>query len=435
MMRLQFGFGLLLAVSSSGPTQAEGALCSAATANAFSNCIKAANAGAYAEIDVTGPINCDDSVNLCQFTLTNIDRTFVVRGTTAQSGFYRGGEHGGYKHNTLTIQNSSGPVLLRDFTFDEGKNEPLTFEQFSANNPAVSVWTNRISPECTAHAPPAGKTYENPCPANSLRITASSVVTVDNVKFLEAKNFAIMIDSGSGNVTIRNSMFVDSFFNAIWSQNNGSIHGLHIENNKFLNIRSNALEISAVEPLSSDPVRTNTVTENLVENSHNTGLFFVRGCKGIANVCGGGEVLILSRSSNFLIEKNEIRNGGRPGTNIQKQNNDVRGIEMTPVDSHDIVVRNNRFADLSGPAIDISYNKQLRPLGYAFMAYQNVFNRVDSCNGGSPFNNEWFLNSEQNAKNNGIVPDKPCAYYPDPSGNQCTMLSARKPYDWDNKTQ
>ncbi|MGO9360460.1 MAG: hypothetical protein ACLP1D_22775, partial [Xanthobacteraceae bacterium] len=66
---------------------------------------------------------------------------------------------------------------------------------------------------------------------------------------------------------------------------------------------------------------------------------------------------------------------------------------------------------------------------------QNVFNRVDSCNGGSPFNNEWFLNSEQNAKNNGIVPDKPCAYYPDPSGNQCTMLSARKPYDWDNKTQ
>ena len=109
-----------------------------------------ANAGSYAEIDVTGPIDCDDAVNLCQFTLTGINRAFVIRGTTAQSGFYRRGEHGGYKHNTLTIQNSSGSILLRDLTFDEGKNMPLTFEQFSADNPAVSVWTKSDIPSACA---------------------------------------------------------------------------------------------------------------------------------------------------------------------------------------------------------------------------------------------------------------------------------------------
>jgi len=409
-------------------------ICPASNAAEFGNCVKSVNGGKYDGIEVTAPIACDDSTNLCQFTVTNIHRSLVVQGRADyEIGFHRSGEHGGYKHNTLTIQNSTGPILVRNLVFDEGKNQPLAYEMAAAHDPAVSIWTNQISSTCTAQEPPPGKTYLNPCPGNSLRIAASSNVTVDKVRFLEAKNFGIAVDSGSGTVNIRHSLFVDSFFNAIWSQNDGRIHGLHIENDTFKDIRSNALEISAVEPDASDAVRYNTVSGNKIENSHNTGLFYNNpGCKGVGGVCGGGQVLILSKSEHFLVEGNDIGNGGGPLTNIYKQNDDVRGIEIDNVGSKDLAIRNNYIHDNSGPAVDVAFNSKMNPLAYSIYVYQNRFVRDDAMHDGSAFNNEWFLNSGQNAKNNGVLPKGACEYVPAPQGSRCNVVPARKPYDWGN---
>ena len=259
------------AVVDAEETKASDHTCSASNVAEFGECVKSANNGKFDGIEVKAPITCDDSTNLCQFTLTNINRRFFVRGiANSRDGFHRSGEHGGYKHNTLTIEHSSGPLYVQDLVFDEGENQPLAYAYVAAHNPGVSIWTNGISSTCIAKEPPPGKSYMNPCPGDSVRIAASSSVIVDNVQFLEAKNFAIAVDSGSSTVTIRNSLFVDSFFNAIWSQNDGQIHGLHIENNKFKNIRSNALEISADQPDPSDLAGRNAVSGNKIENSHNT---------------------------------------------------------------------------------------------------------------------------------------------------------------------
>lgn len=403
----------------------------------FGNCVRSANTGKYDGIAVRGSITCDDAANLCQFTLSNVNRSFVIQGDAkSEDGFHRSGEHGGYQHNTLTIHNSVGPIFVQNLVFDEGKNDPLAYEMAASHNAAVSIWTNQISSTCTAQEPPPGKSYLNPCPGNSLRITASSNVTIDHVRFLEAKNFGIAIDSGSENVNVRRSVFIDSFFNAIWSQNDGRIRGLHIENNAFKDIRSNALEISAVAPESSDATRYNTVSGNRIENSHNTGLFYNNpGCKGAGNVCGGGQVLILSRSERFLIENNDIGNGGGPLTNIYKQHDDVRGIEIDNVGSKDLTVRNNYIHDNSGPAVDIAFNSKMKPLAYLIYVYQNTFAHDDPMNDGSAFNNEWFLNSEQNAKNNGVLPKGACEYVPARPGSRCNVVPARKPYDWGNSVK
>lgn len=82
-------------------TRASDNTCSASNAAEFGNCVQSANNGRYDGIDVKAPITCDDSTNLCQFTLSRINRRFFVRGTAnPRDGFRRSGEHGGYKHNS-----------------------------------------------------------------------------------------------------------------------------------------------------------------------------------------------------------------------------------------------------------------------------------------------------------------------------------------------
>ncbi len=413
-------------------------ICAAATAAQFHHCVQAASAAdsRYSQIQVTAPITCDDSANLCQFTLANVYRHFRITGIGEGAGFHRSGEHGGYQHNTLTITGSTGPIVLQDLVFDEGKNLPLPYDYVAAHDPAVSVWTNQISTACQAKPAPPGKSYLNPCAGNSLRITSSSNITVENVQFLEAKNFGIQIDTSSANINITRSTFIDAWFNALWSQNNGSIRGLHIVNNTFKDNRSNALEISAVAPQAPDTAQFNTVIGNVFENNHNTGLFFLPGCHGIGNVCGGGQLLILSKSSDFQIEGNEIRDGGGPDTFISKQHNDVRGVEIDNTGISNITITKNSIHHNSGPAIDIAYNTKISPLAYNIRVYGNRLTGNDAMNFGSPFNNEWFLNSQQNMSNNGVVPKNGCTYVPSPlnAKGACAVLPKVKPYDWDNGT-
>jgi Right handed beta helix region len=301
--------------------------CEASDAAGFAQCLTSANAGQIDRIVVTGRIDCPASA-ACAFVLRPVGPLTVV-GLTSDAGFVRTPDSS--LPYGLRIEHAAGPVVIRNLEFDMGRS--------AFHGPPGQIWTDDACPTRTS------------CPEAAIAIVGSTDVLVDQVQVLDAKRFAISI-VGSSHVTIRRSTFTRSALHAIWVAQQPASRGLHIENNLFVDTRSNAAMLSGAAPDASDPLVMNTVTGNVFDHNHNAAVYHVCGPSG-HDPCAGGQLDIERHSDAFLVADNEFRHGILDEDPSLAKDYRVSGVEIAPVAVHDVTIRHNWFHDLTAPAVSV----------------------------------------------------------------------------------
>lgn len=301
-------------------------MCSASDVAGFARCIDRADRGEVDRIVVAAEIRCGHDLP-CGFVLRGITRPLAVVGSGPEAGFSRAADsRAGFG---LRIEDSTGPIVIRGLRFDMGRS--------AARGAPGELWTD---PACPAR---------RDCPDEAIAIIRSRDVLVDQVEILDAKTFGIGI-VGSTNVTIRRSGFVRSGVHGIWVMRNPASRGLHIENNRFIDIRSNAAMLSALPPEANDPLAANTVTGNVFDHNHNAALY--RGCgRSGHDPCAGGQLDIEQQSHGFLIADNEFRHAALDEDPSLARDYRVAGVETAGSDIQDLTIRHNYFHDLSAGAV------------------------------------------------------------------------------------
>lgn len=128
-----------------------------------------------------------------------------------------------------------------------------------------------------------------------ITISNSSNLYLDNLKIEYSKVMGIEI-SNSKEVTIQNSTISYSSVFGIWSSQNISTRYLH---NNFNDTKSNAILFESSSPIDKPSI----IAGNTFTHNHRDAIF--NSCNG---PCGGGQLLV-SNSSNVIIENNTIING------------------------------------------------------------------------------------------------------------------------------
>ena len=161
-------------------------VCEVSDRASLADCVNKANTGTVVnDIRVTGQIVCTAN-SPCDFSLNGISRPFTLEGTSPASGFKRDGTSAVPE---LVIRNSSGPITVKNLTFDEG--------------PVNIAWGTPSTPWHTNYACGAN----SPCPyTNSIELLNVKNTTIDFITVLESKDAGINLD-GCQNVTIKNSTF------------------------------------------------------------------------------------------------------------------------------------------------------------------------------------------------------------------------------------
>jgi SAM-dependent methyltransferase len=176
-------------------------------------------------------------------------------------------------------------------------------------------------------------------------------VLMDQVEINDAVRFGISIVGSSG-ITIRRSTFSRAGLHGIWVSPQPASRGLHIENNRFVGIRSNGAMLSALPPDGGDPLVVNTVTVNLFDHDHNAAAYHVCGASG-HDPCPGGELDIEQHSDSFLIADNEFRHGALDEDPSLGDDLHIAVVEVAPLDIHAITVEHNFFHKMSSGAVAI----------------------------------------------------------------------------------
>ena len=324
--------GMLLTIATAGPAAAvpewTERSCYAADSPTFSICVDRATRGKVDHLVLMGRIQCDRELP-CGYVLRGISRPLTIVGGVAEAGFSRAADGGsGFG---LRIEKSSGPIVVRGLQFSMGRS--------AAQGIAREIWTD---PSCPAR---------DSCPEAAITIAESTDVLIDQVQIIDAKRFGIAI-VGVSSLTIRRSTFVRSGLHGIWVAKTPASRGLHIENDQFIDIRSNAAMLSGLAPDASDPLRTNTVTGNLFEHNHNAAVYHACGPSG-NEPCAGSQLVIVQQSDSFLIADNEFRHGILDEDLSMVRDFRVAGVEIAPAYVHNVTIRHNYFYDLSAGAITV----------------------------------------------------------------------------------
>jgi hypothetical protein len=302
--------------------------CQAADAHGFATCVAQATSGTIDHIVVSGMIACG-AATPCQYTLSGINRAFSIGGNVAGAGFSRTADS--RAAFGLHIDKSTGPITVSGLQFSMGKS--------AAQGKPGALWTDPACPTAAS------------CPEEAIAITNSGNVLVDQVEIDDAKTFGIAIVASS-NITIRRSTFARSDLHGIWVLQTPASSGLHIENNKFVDNRSNAAMLSAAPPDANDPLGSNTVTGNLFDHNHNAAVYHVCGSSG-HDPCAGGQLDIVPQSDSFIIADNEFERGILDEDPTLAQSYRVAGVEIAPTNVKNITIRHNYFHDLTAGAISI----------------------------------------------------------------------------------
>ncbi|PWT72605.1 MAG: hypothetical protein C5B59_15325 [Bacteroidetes bacterium] len=300
--------------------------CQAADQPSFLQCASEARQGGIDRIIINGTIDCGRNL-ACGGILIGINRSFEVTGGTADAGFSRAAEN--HASFGISIRNSSGPIVVRGLKFNMARRAP--------RGQPGAIW---VDPDCPT---------PDDCPQEAIGIIHSNNVLVDRIQVLDAPRFGISIfDSYS--ITIRRSLFVRSGLHGIWVAAQPASRGLHVENNQFIDIRSNGAMLSVLPPDATDPLGENTVTGNVFDHNHNAAVYHVCGPTG-HDPCAGGQLDIERHSARFLIADNDFRHGVMDEDPSLARDFRVTGIEIAPLEVQDIVIRHNYFHDLSSGAI------------------------------------------------------------------------------------
>ncbi len=357
-------------------------ICYAENAHDFQVCINRVNTHQINEIVITSMIPCDQNT-WCSWAINNHRGALTIRGESNNLdlnpvGFKR---TGGYDQSTLIINNSTGPISIKNFIFDENKN--------IAQGAPKTNWHNAL---CTD---------QSKCEGNSLMLINSSGVSIDGVRFLEAKNMGLFI-LNSSSIFVRNSLFQHSWRHGIWIPEGNALfpRGIHIENNSFIDIRNNAIVFTGYAPDASDPLGINTITGNYFSHNHNAMIYYV--CGSGNEACAGGQMVLERHSDSVLVKDNEFTNG-IIDEDPAYSGFLVNGIEFSPTFTSNITLLHNYIHDQTGPAIAIDGPvKELRAINNVF---QNVLN--------PPIFNDQFLALNQN----NCTTSTPDCTYTKPIGN------------------
>jgi hypothetical protein len=302
--------------------------CQAADAASFSHCVERAMYGEVDRIVVTGVIQCGHDLT-CGAVLIGVDRPFAIIGGTAGAGFARAADN--RASFGLRFENSSGPIMVRGLRFNMGRS--------AVHGSPGAPWTD---PDCPT---------PDACPQEAISIVGSSHVLVDQVDVADAPRFGISMVGSSG-ITIRRSTFSRCGLHGIWIASQPASRGLHIENNQFLDIRSNGAMLSGSPPDAGDPLGMNTVTGNLFDHDHNAAVYYACGPTG-HGPCAGGELDIEHDSHSWLVADNEFRHGVLDEDPSLTRDLRITGVEVAPADVHAVAIEHNYFHDLTAGAIAI----------------------------------------------------------------------------------
>lgn len=304
------------------------ASCEAKNADALQRCVELAGGQGVDRIEVTGRISCG-RYNPCRFVLREIARPLVIIGTSPDAGFYRELDAG--PAFGVRILDSKGPIVVRNLTFDEGPN--------SAMGAPGQVWTNATCPRAAD------------CPEASLEIGRSENILVDHCRFLSAKNMALEI-GGSSNITVRRSHFSHSWIHGIWLARHPASRGVHVENNVFEDIRSNAIMFSGRRPSDDEAINMNTITGNVFRHNHSAAVYHSCGVSHW-DPCPGGQLDIEQQSESLMVADNIFIDGKLDEDKTLENEYLVSGVEVAPVFISGIVIFHNYFSKLTGSAVAI----------------------------------------------------------------------------------
>jgi hypothetical protein len=323
--------------------------CKAANAADFLGCLSRANHGDVDRVAVTDMILCT-AASPCGFVVSNVQRPLQIAGDRPGAGFSRAPDDRGKFE--LRIANTSGPIEISNLRFDMGRS--------AARGKPGEIWTDPACPSVDS------------CPSEALAIVNSSNVLIDRVEIDDAKLFGIGI-VGSSEVTIRRSTFLRSGRHGIWVARAPVSQGLHIENSRFMDIRSNAVMLSGIVPPAGDPLGANTVTGNLFDHNHNAAVYHSCGATG-HEPCAGGQIAIEHGSEAFVIADNEIRHGILDEDPSLREDFHVNGVEVAPDDIRSLKIIHNYFHDLSAGAIAID-SPRVAP---QVSVIDNIFERLSA---------------------------------------------------------
>ena len=320
-----FSTGVSLALGASSSPERR---CQAADAAVFGHCVDLANHEEVDLIVVTSQIRCGPA-SPCKYLLRGIIHPFAIIGGTEEAGFSQEADSGA--SFGLRIEKASGPIVIRGLQFDMGRS--------ATRGMPGEIWTDMACPMSSS------------CPSEAIAIVDSANVLVDQVKIENAKLFGIAI-VGSSNITIRRSAFLRSDLHGIWVARTPASRGLHVENNQFIDIRSNGAMLSGAPPDNSDTLGTNTITGNLFDHDHYAAVYHVCGPSG-HDPCAGGELIIEQQSKSFMIADNEFRHGVLDEDPSLARVIRVSGIEVAPAGVYSVMIRHNYFHNLSAGAVSV----------------------------------------------------------------------------------
>lgn len=324
------------------------AICSASDVNSLRACFTAVQSKSTRIIEITTLIKCD-TPGQCSFSLSNLSGPITIRGasgnlSTNPVGISRSVD---FNSDLLNFNSIQGGLMIRNLILQDSANVPKLQTNQAATNAACS----------------------SSCSSNQISLTNTQNIMIDNVQFIEAKNMGIALNNYVQGLWVRNSTFKHNWVHGIWSASNDTNSGIHIENNEFIDNRSNGIMFAGVAPSSSDPLGSNTISGNHFRHNHNAALYYV--CGG---PCGGGQIVIEQHSYKVIIENNYFEYG-RLDEDPSLKGYLVAGIEIAPTSVSNVTIKNNYFRDLSSQAISIDDPGSLPP-PTQISANSNVYDNV-----------------------------------------------------------
>lgn len=310
--------------------------CEANNAATFINCINQVNQGTVNAIEVTEQIICSGA-NACRVTINNVTWPVQIYGRdNSSAGFKRSDS---YNYNLLTVSNSS-QVKIFNLIFDEDKNQ-----------------------DCDTIVNPTG------C-LSSIKISNSSDVTLDHLSFFYSKRFSVSL-SKSQRVSITNSKFIGAGMFGVWMSTDQNLASseIHIDNNLFKDIKSNAILFSA----KSATATPSTIKSNLFIHNHRLSIFSSCG-PSRTSPCPGGQIYLSYHNQNVTIEDNVVRDGYIE--NYLELNLKTSGIELQGPDTHYINIIGNDVHDNTNYGIVLDPNASTTD--HVLIADNKLYkNRVD----------------------------------------------------------
>lgn len=245
--------------------------CLAFDPQTFKGCLQEVKDTGVPIIKITKPIICENRQD-CSFEISGSSRSFQISPSLPENKFIRRGDFG---YTLLSVDNTSN-MTLKDLTFEDEGTVPCA----------------------------AGTI----CPP-LITIKSSSSILIDKLNFMGTRGTSLSI-SDPKNVIVTNSVFKDSFKNALAVSTLGFTEGLKIDKNLFDSNAGAGLTFQAAS-VGSGPA---SISGNKFVNNHSKGAYSAGTTPdGRASSCSypciGSQVKISGPTNNLRVANNTVTGG------------------------------------------------------------------------------------------------------------------------------